>query len=74
MLTLVAYLGALLFGYDTGVMGGVLEMTSFKEDFGLPLGSGGFAEAESAYVASNVVALLTAGCFCKKTDDSVRCL
>ncbi|KAA8650388.1 hypothetical protein EYZ11_013149 [Aspergillus tanneri] len=63
MLTTVAYLGSLLFGYDTGVMGSVLAMDSFKRDFGLPLESGGFVSSANAQVSSNVVSLLTAGCF-----------
>src|SRR6266536_3179062 len=50
-------------GYDTGVMGSVLALTSFKKDFGLPTGSSGFASAKNAHVSSNVVSLLTAGCF-----------
>lgn len=44
-------------------MGSVLALNSFKEDFGLPLGKGGFASAKNSSVASNVVSLLTAGCF-----------
>ncbi|KAL6690939.1 general substrate transporter [Trichoderma pleuroticola] len=63
ILTSVAYLGSLLFGYDTGVMGSVLALKSFKSDFGLPTDSSGFASAENAHVSSNVVSLLTAGCF-----------
>lgn len=50
-------------GFDTGVMGSVLAMDSFKNDFGLPLGDDGFSSAENAYVSSNVVSLLTAGSF-----------
>jgi sugar porter (SP) family MFS transporter len=50
-------------GYDTGVMGSVLALSSFKKDFGLPIGSTGFASSHNAKVASNVVSLLTAGCF-----------
>ncbi|KAF9731548.1 hypothetical protein PMIN03_002361 [Paraphaeosphaeria minitans] len=63
LLTSVAYMGSLLFGYDTGVMGSVLSLEAFKKDFGLPTGSSGFASAQNAYVSSNVVSLLTAGCF-----------
>ncbi|KAH6648201.1 sugar transporter [Truncatella angustata] len=63
LLTAVAYMGALLFGFDTGVMGSVLAMDSFKLDFGLPLESSGFASEKNANVSSNVVALLTAGAF-----------
>ncbi|KAH6889649.1 sugar transporter [Thelonectria olida] len=63
ILTSVAYIGSLLFGYDTGVMGSVLALSSFKEDFGLPTDKGGFASSKNAQVSSNVVSLLTAGCF-----------
>jgi MFS family permease len=63
LLTGVAYMGALLFGFDTGVMGSVLALDSFKNDFGLPIGGSGFASEQNAYVSSNVVSLLTAGAF-----------
>ncbi|KFX93824.1 hypothetical protein V490_04657 [Pseudogymnoascus sp. VKM F-3557] len=63
ILASVAYLGSFLFGYDTGVMGSVLALESFKKDFGLPTDSSGFADSRNAEVSSNVVSLLTAGCF-----------
>ncbi|KAL4940306.1 hypothetical protein BDV06DRAFT_230400 [Aspergillus oleicola] len=63
VLTAVAYTGSFLFGYDTGVMGSVLALDSFKDDFNLPTGSTGFASSREAEISSNVVALLTAGCF-----------
>ncbi len=44
-------------------MGSVLALTSFKKDFGLPTDSSGFASHHNAQVSSNVVSLLTAGCF-----------
>lgn len=44
-------------------MSSVLAMDSFKEDFGLPSSSTGFASDKNAQVSSNVVSLLTAGCF-----------
>jgi sugar porter (SP) family MFS transporter len=44
-------------------MGSVLALSSFKSDFGLPIGSTGFASSKNAQVSSNVVSLLTAGCF-----------
>lgn len=53
----------LCIGYDTGVMGSVLALKAFKKDFGLPTDSSGFASSKNAYVSSNVVSLLTAGCF-----------
>lgn len=63
LLTSVAYMGSFLFGYDTGVMGSVLALSSFKSDFGLPLDASGFSNAANAQISSNVVSLLTAGCF-----------
>jgi MFS family permease len=44
-------------------MGSVLALDSFKRDFGLPTEKGVFATSQNAQVASNVVSLLTAGCF-----------
>jgi sugar porter (SP) family MFS transporter len=44
-------------------MGSVLALKSFKSDFGLPLEDSGFASAKNASISSNVVSLLTAGCF-----------
>jgi MFS family permease len=44
-------------------MGSVLALNSFKIGFGLPADTSGFASARNAQIASNVVSLLTAGCF-----------
>jgi MFS family permease len=44
-------------------MGSVLALKAFKQDFGLPTDSSGFASSRNAQVGSNVVSLLTAGCF-----------
>lgn len=44
-------------------MSSVLAMDSFKKDFGLPQSSSGFASDKNAQISSNVVSLLTAGCF-----------
>jgi sugar porter (SP) family MFS transporter len=44
-------------------MGSVLALSSFKQDFGLPTDSSGFSNARNAQISSNVVSLLTAGCF-----------
>lgn len=44
-------------------MGSVLALDSFKKDFGLPREKGGFTSPQNAQVSSNVVSLLTAGCF-----------
>jgi MFS family permease len=44
-------------------MGSVLSLKAFKEDFGLPTDASGFSSDKNASVSSNVVSLLTAGCF-----------
>lgn len=44
-------------------MGSVLALDSFKHDFHMATGSTGFASSKEAEISSNVVALLTAGCF-----------
>jgi sugar porter (SP) family MFS transporter len=44
-------------------MGSVLALSSFKKDFGLPDDESGFASTKNASISSNVVSLLTAGCF-----------
>ena len=44
-------------------MGGLLPFESFKRDFGLPTESSGFTDSKVAEISSNVVSLLTAGCF-----------
>ena len=54
-----ACLGGMLFGMDTGTMGGVLVLPAFKREFGLEdLGS-----VESADLSANIVSALQAGCF-----------
>lgn len=44
-------------------MGSVLALNSFKNDFGLPTDKSGFSSSKNAEISSNVVSLLTAGCF-----------
>lgn len=44
-------------------MGSVLALDSFKKDFGLPTDKSGFSSSKNAKISSNVVSLLTAGCF-----------
>ncbi|KAI4865677.1 general substrate transporter [Hypoxylon rubiginosum] len=54
----VVNIGSILFGFDTGIAGGVVALGSFKEEFNLA-GSA----TEYANASSNVVALLNAGAF-----------
>ncbi|KAI0738375.1 general substrate transporter [Daedaleopsis nitida] len=60
-LAFIVYWGIVLFGYDTGIGGGVVSMAYFKEHFGL-LNPDGTANTEKANaVSSNVVSVLQAG-------------
>ena len=58
LLTIVASFGGMLFGWDTGLIGGVLTMTSFQNSFGM-------SEDDPAYanLSGNIVSVLQAGCF-----------
>ncbi|OQN97048.1 hypothetical protein B0A48_16852 [Cryoendolithus antarcticus] len=60
LLTAVASFGGMLFGWDTGLIGGVLTMDSFKNSFGLDSKKDptGFAN-----LSGNIVSVLQAGCF-----------
>ncbi|KAJ9138390.1 Sugar transporter [Pleurostoma richardsiae] len=51
-------IGACLFGFDTGVAGGVIALGSFKKEFHLATSKSKYADA-----SSNVVTLLNAGAF-----------
>ncbi|ETS84102.1 hypothetical protein PFICI_02127 [Pestalotiopsis fici W106-1] len=50
--------GSCLFGFDTGVAGGVVALKSFKDEFNLASSTAVYAEA-----SSNIIALLNAGAF-----------
>jgi MFS family permease len=54
-----ACLGGILFGMDTGTMGGVLVLPAFKKEFRLD----GLGKVESANLSANIVSALQAGCF-----------
>ncbi|EME84253.1 uncharacterized protein MYCFIDRAFT_133500 [Pseudocercospora fijiensis CIRAD86] len=57
-LTAVASFGGMLFGWDTGLIGGVLTMKSFQDSFGLVEGT-----PEYSNLSGNIVSVLQAGCF-----------
>ncbi|OBT65919.1 hypothetical protein VE03_05486 [Pseudogymnoascus sp. 23342-1-I1] len=54
-----ASFGALLFGMDSGTIGGVLTMTSFKIKYGIQ----DLDKTGAANLSSNIVSTLQAGCF-----------
>lgn len=58
LLTAIASFGGMLFGWDTGLIGGVLTMKSFQDSFGLHKGDPGLANLQG-----NIVSVLQAGCF-----------
>ncbi|KAJ9645765.1 hypothetical protein H2201_003652 [Coniosporium apollinis] len=58
ILTLVASFGGMLFGWDTGLIGGVLTMDAFQNSFNLDKKSKDFANLQG-----NIVSVLQAGCF-----------
>ncbi|KAF1915782.1 general substrate transporter [Ampelomyces quisqualis] len=57
-LTAVASFGGMLYGWDTGLIGGVLTMDAFQHSFNLHKDSDNFASLQG-----NIVSVLQAGCF-----------
>ncbi|KAG8157128.1 hypothetical protein KVR01_013118 [Diaporthe batatas] len=57
-LTAVASFGGMLFGWDTGLIGGVLTMDAFQHSFNLDPNSSDFANLQG-----NIVSVLQGGCF-----------
>ncbi|KZT29991.1 general substrate transporter [Neolentinus lepideus HHB14362 ss-1] len=62
-LAFVAYWGIVLFGYDTGVGGGVVSQNYFLEQFGALASNGKIDPKKKDDISSNVVAVLQAGAF-----------
>ncbi|KAF2469409.1 general substrate transporter [Lindgomyces ingoldianus] len=58
LLTAVASFGGMLFGWDTGLIGGVLTMDAFQHSFKLDKTSPDFSNLQG-----NIVSVLQAGCF-----------
>lgn len=58
ILTVVASFGGMLFGWDTGMIGGVLTISSFQRSFALDERSKNFSDLQG-----NIVSVLQAGCF-----------
>lgn len=66
LLASIAYNGAILFGYDTGVAGSVIALKSFQNQFGLVHPGASQTPAEkkrTANLSANVVSVLQAGAF-----------
>lgn len=61
MLALSASWAAMSFGWDSSVIGGVIEFDEFKIDYGLGVGSVAASEAK-ANLAGNIVSTLQCGC------------
>ncbi|THH13949.1 hypothetical protein EW146_g6328 [Bondarzewia mesenterica] len=62
-LAFVAYWGILLFGYDTGVAGGVVNSPFFQTEFGIRPLTGSVNQKKIDDVSSNVVSVLQGGAF-----------
>jgi sugar porter (SP) family MFS transporter len=63
-LAFIAYWGIVLFGYDTGIAGGVVSQPAFRKEFGLYLPDGVTPNTKLiTKVSSNVVSVLQAGAF-----------
>ncbi|KAJ7582017.1 general substrate transporter [Mycena floridula] len=62
-LAFVVYWGIFLFGYDTGIAGGVVANPYFLQQFGLLDATGAKDVKKSNAVSSNVVSVLQAGAF-----------
>ncbi|KAF8815659.1 general substrate transporter [Phlegmacium glaucopus] len=62
-LAFVVYWGIILFGYDTGIAGGVVSAPYFLEHFGLINADGSKNTSKINAVSSNVVSVLQAGAF-----------
>lgn len=58
LLTIIAAFGAMLFGWDTGLIGGILTMSSFQQSFALDKHSKNFSNLQG-----NIVSILQGGCF-----------
>ncbi|KAI0666916.1 general substrate transporter [Trametes maxima] len=62
-LAFIVYWGIVLFGYDTGIGGGVVAQGYFKSHFGITLPNGHDDTKKANDVSSNVVSVLQAGAF-----------
>ncbi|PSR87187.1 general substrate transporter [Coniella lustricola] len=58
LLTAITSFGGMLFGWDTGLIGGVLTMKGFQHSFNLDPSSASYAN-----LSGNIVSVLQGGCF-----------
>ncbi|OAX30675.1 hypothetical protein K503DRAFT_788310, partial [Rhizopogon vinicolor AM-OR11-026] len=63
-LAFVAFWGIVLFGYDVGIVGGVVSQPYFESSFGLVNADGTINQSKDTTISSNVVSVLQAGAFC----------
>lgn len=62
-LAFIVYWGILLFGYDTGIAGGVVQATYFQIKFGVRSAEGPINQSRIDDVSANVVSVLQGGAF-----------
>jgi len=62
-LAFVVYWGIVLFGYDTGIAGGVVSQPYFREQFGFLDANGKAITSKVNAITSNIVSVLQAGAF-----------
>ncbi|KAJ6476545.1 general substrate transporter [Mycena vitilis] len=62
-LAFVVYWGIVLFGYDTGIAGGVVSQTFFRKQFGFLDANGKAITSKTNAISSNIVSVLQAGAF-----------
>lgn len=58
ILTIIASFGGMLFGWDTGLIGGIFTISSFQQSFALDKTSKSFSNLQG-----NIVSILQGGCF-----------
>ncbi|KAI6246648.1 Quinate permease [Erysiphe necator] len=62
LVTILASFGGMLFGWDTGLIGGVLTMESFQRSFALR-NTTPEEQKNFSFISGNIVSVLQAGCF-----------
>ena len=60
MIAASAAMGSIFYGWDIGLIGGVIALPSFKEYFGLNK----LSSSANANLSGNIVAVLQGGCLC----------